>query len=88
MYADPRSKLGEDGHKMYSGYFMRAKTPATCRVGLFLQLTAESANCSVLVVIFQFEENVMTSLILHGSRFANCIIVHVQFSLGNKSPSC
>ena len=88
MYADPRIKLGEDGHKTYSGYFMRAKIPATFRVGLFLQLTAESANCSVLVVIFQFEENVMTNLILHGSRFPNCIIVHVQFSLGNKSPSC
>ena len=88
MYADPRIKLGEDGYKTYSGYFMRAKIPATCRVGLFLQLTAESANCSVLVVIFQFEENVMANLILHGSRFPNCIIVHVQFSLDNKSPSC
>ena len=40
---------------------MRAKIPAACCVGLFLQLTTESAKFGVLTVICQFEKNTLTS---------------------------
>ena len=66
VYGDPRIRRDEDGHTTYSRYLVRAKIPATYCVGLFLQLAAESAKFGVLVVTFEFEENLLTSPFFQG----------------------
>ena len=60
VYADP--KISRDELKKCSRYFMLANIPAMCNVLIFLQLTAGSGKKIVLVVFFQVEANVLTTL--------------------------